>query len=263
MDVKIETITPEIAREMLARNPANRRLSKGRAAIIARDMAEGRWQVNGDAIRLNCDGSLIDGQHRLTACVDAGVPFTTLVVRGLPAEVRTTIDGGAKRSAADRFTIAGVPYATRVAASVTGLYTIAHRNRHAAPSPAELEAILDAHPRIVNSARACDKAFPSLNARLATIHYIGSHLGFSAQADDFIAVWRSGVPAYDGDPAHICREKVIRLRGTAQTPTGHILARMVVHSWNLFRQGKSVRSLKLPEEFGVPGWDVRRLFGRD
>ncbi|MDP2620568.1 MAG: hypothetical protein Q8P46_10395, partial [Hyphomicrobiales bacterium] len=71
-------ITPELAREWLEKtNRKNRPLSELKWTAYAVDMLEGRWQYNGDAIRFGSDGVLLDGQHRLMACVEAGIPFET------------------------------------------------------------------------------------------------------------------------------------------------------------------------------------------
>lgn len=52
------------------------------------------------------DGALIDGQHRLSAIIEAGMPADLLVVRGLPNNAFMAIDNGIKRSMAD---LTGLP----------------------------------------------------------------------------------------------------------------------------------------------------------
>lgn len=79
-----ETITPDLAREYLKQNKVNRRLSDVTVRNYARDMRTGNWCLNGESIVFYEDGTLKDGQHRLTACVKAGVPFETYVIRGIP-----------------------------------------------------------------------------------------------------------------------------------------------------------------------------------
>ena len=43
----------------------------------------------------------MNGYHRLSACIEAGVPFRTLLVTGVPHETWTTVDTGKVRSAGD------------------------------------------------------------------------------------------------------------------------------------------------------------------
>jgi len=147
MQIEVETITPEVAAIMLENNPANRNIKKNHVDAMARDMIAGRWQTNGDAIRMNCDGSLIDGQHRLTACVKSGVPFQTVVISGLDADVRATIDGGAKRTHGDRLGMMGVSNATHVSAATRLIGGIATgEGKSVRFTSQELDAILAEHP---------------------------------------------------------------------------------------------------------------------
>ena len=101
MSVTLEHITPQIAARMLEANTNNRPARNGLIQSYADDMRAGRWQMNGDAIRFNVDGQLIDGQHRLLAVVRSGLAISSLVIRNLPAEAFQTIDGGATRKAGD------------------------------------------------------------------------------------------------------------------------------------------------------------------
>lgn len=88
----IENVTPELAESWLARNTANRRMRRATAEAYARDMESGDWRENGDAICFAVDGTLLDGQHRLTAVVLSGISVPLLIVRDLPRETQDTKD---------------------------------------------------------------------------------------------------------------------------------------------------------------------------
>lgn len=97
---KQTTITPEVARSLLATAKNIRPIVYRTVRRYADDMRKGKWRLNGEAIIIGADGALMNGFHRLTACTHAGVPFTTLVVRGvenLPG-VNCSIDVGMSRS---------------------------------------------------------------------------------------------------------------------------------------------------------------------
>lgn len=96
---KIETITPEIAREYLSKNSRNPRKTMNPAVIrkYADDIKAGLWQLNGEAIIFDEDGFLKNGQHRLCAVIQANKPMSTLVVRGVAREI-TTWDGQYRRT---------------------------------------------------------------------------------------------------------------------------------------------------------------------
>lgn len=84
LKAKVETITPEIAKEYLKKNTANYRkittLSRYKIEQYAEAMKAGKWQLNGEAITFGKDGVLKNGQHRLAAIILAGVPVKILVV---------------------------------------------------------------------------------------------------------------------------------------------------------------------------------------
>lgn len=83
MKVDVETITPKMAEEYLKHNKINRTLKDKRVTSYANDMKDGAWQLNGEAIRFNKSGDLIDGQHRLNAIIRANKPIQTVVMRGI------------------------------------------------------------------------------------------------------------------------------------------------------------------------------------
>ena len=103
----IETITPDVAKDLLSRNSGNRSINDVHVNRLAKQMSNNQFDLNGDAIRIDDGGMLIDGQHRLSACVKAGVPFQTLVVRGLPKKAFLTIDQSKHRSHGDTLSALG------------------------------------------------------------------------------------------------------------------------------------------------------------
>jgi hypothetical protein len=89
MNVKIEVITPEIAKEYLQKNTENYRyLNRNRVISYARDIELGKWEFNGESIKFNKSGILVDGQHRLAAIVKANVPVKMLVVYDVDDDVK-------------------------------------------------------------------------------------------------------------------------------------------------------------------------------
>lgn len=92
---QVTFITPQLASQYLMSNTRNRSISKASVSAYAHDMINGRWLLNGDAIRFAQDGTLLDGQHRLQAIIEANVGVSMLVIHNLPAETFATIDAGA------------------------------------------------------------------------------------------------------------------------------------------------------------------------
>jgi len=112
-------ITPAMAHDWLKRNVGNRPLSRSRVARYAEDMRNGRWVENGETIKFNDKGDLIDGQHRLEAIVVSGTAARILVVGHLAKIAALTIDDGKKRSHADRLRLFGQVEMPTIAAAAT------------------------------------------------------------------------------------------------------------------------------------------------
>ena len=90
----VENITPEKAREYLKTNTDNyRKISRAKAAIYAREMKAGKWELNGEGIMFAEDGTLKNGQHRLAAILMAGIPVRMTVIRGIGSGSTTTTTG--------------------------------------------------------------------------------------------------------------------------------------------------------------------------
>ena len=116
MHVEVRPITPDEAQAILDRaNIDNRRLSRPRVLAYARDMKQGLWRITHQGLAFETDGSLVDGQHRLAAIVEAGIPIEFLVTTGVQ---RTDVfDTGRPRSAGDVLHIKGYRDTMKLAAT--------------------------------------------------------------------------------------------------------------------------------------------------
>ena len=104
MTMNYEFITPEMAAELLETNTENRKISKGTVAAYTQDIIAGNWDESvGVAISIDENGVLRDGQHRLTAIVQAGIGIHTWVCRGVSSE--GIYDNNRKRSNSDQISI--------------------------------------------------------------------------------------------------------------------------------------------------------------
>lgn len=78
MKDEIVTVTPHLARQWLSTSPLPlRRGARQRIEKLAQSMREGMWDTT-SAITFK-NGILVDGHHRLQACVEYGLTFTTTV----------------------------------------------------------------------------------------------------------------------------------------------------------------------------------------
>lgn len=109
---RVYTFTPELAEHILkARNGANRKPNQRKVDEYVFAMKTKRWPVTGSTIVFSKSGWLLDGQHRLLACVRSKVPLTTFAAFNISDGSFAMIDIGRKRSNVDAFTIQRVPHA--------------------------------------------------------------------------------------------------------------------------------------------------------
>lgn len=94
-------VTPELALSWLEKNTRNRALRQSTVNRYAEDMRAGRWMVSPDAIAFDTSGAVVNGQHRLWAVVEAGIPVPMTVMDGLQPDVVTVLDDHLKRSLKD------------------------------------------------------------------------------------------------------------------------------------------------------------------
>src|SRR6266540_4297318 len=101
LDLEIMTITPELAQEWLDRGGTNRKTTRRRIEAMTAAIQRGEWQLTGEAIKLYHEGRVRDGQNRLHAIVEAGIPVRSVVARGVSEDAFDVMDTGRSRNAAD------------------------------------------------------------------------------------------------------------------------------------------------------------------
>lgn len=106
MKVTVELVTPQRASQLLGGNVRNRKLRQSLVEHYAQEMRQGRWLQTHQGIAVNCDGTLLDGQHRLAAIVKCGIPQMMVVATGVNSESQIAMDDHAKRTAADAISLA-------------------------------------------------------------------------------------------------------------------------------------------------------------
>ena len=130
ISIEVKEITPELAKDILENhNNLNRNRNKEHVKALLNNMKQGTWRFNGDTIRFDRDGELIDGQHRLAALVEFGKPLPVIVVKGFDKETIRTIDQEIRpRNLADLFKMNGVKDAINVASAINRFFVIGETN---------------------------------------------------------------------------------------------------------------------------------------
>lgn len=261
------TITPDQAARLLERNENNRKFSPNakRFRQLCRALTNGEWQFNGDAIRIDWNGRLIDGQHRLQAVVATGTPIDTILVEGLNPQSQETMDTGKARTVADFLSMRGEKNAAILAAvilrrSVADATTLktAFGIGASVRTVSEQLAYFNDHPELREYAargQAIRKNVALTGALAATL-MVEFDRRDKEDSDYFWARLYDGAGLPDGSPILVLRNTLIRLRDKerGRLPETY-LAALTIKAWNKYRRGETIGGLNYrvgganPEKF--------------
>lgn len=263
------TITPEKASELLASNPNNRNLSKQLVRKYASDMASGLWQYNGDSIRVSEDGHLLDGQHRLSACVASGVSFDAELIENLPSAVVPTLDNGRRRSAGDALHILSGGSAQNNAGIAASSRQVLNYCCGLAPVTAQstpaIVRFLTRYPELADAYRLGLKCKGVLSpGPLGAILFLGQRApGMNKRAMRFVDAIATGQDMSEGDPRLAVREAFINRRTTAigaRLPELMWCFIAIARSWNAWAVGQSLERISVRKN-GDGSWTVPDIIG--
>ncbi len=252
----VETITPSGAMKILEGNTHNRKIYQHHVDWLAGNMKRGEWDLNGESIKLN-GKNLLDGQHRLWACVEADHAFPTLIIRGLPKYTQKTIDTGLVRSGAHHFQMEGESYASLLSQTISKILAHAEGRSQMRDgiSNIRLENYLKENPDIrefVNHHGSLgQKIVPKSIA--AACHFIFTRIE-EKEADEFMLEVIDGVGLQPEAPTLVLRERLIRdLTAVRKIPVSVKFA-LLLKAWNLKRKGTKCKILRFrtgdkPEPF--------------
>lgn len=236
--MQLVEIDPDMARLYLDERAQNRNVSRATITAYADDMRSGRWAINGSTIVVDQDGRLIDGQHRLEACVEAGVAFSTYLVQ-VDSQAMHTIDTGRKRTVGDALTIAGHSYGKDAASALRLLVALARNDLGAKVTSGRALEIVANHPHLLSSAEAAKHpaAAAHIAPSAATAFYYLASQEDAPRAAAALRVMASSEPDYPGDPMRAAREYIVadKLRSRRALPTEDQL-RVLLYAWRPFRK---------------------------
>ncbi len=259
-----ETVTPVMAEQWLEKNKDNRPTRDHHTKLLAKEMREGRWQLNGEAIVFDFNGNLLDGQHRLWASFEHGQTFETLVVRGVDPSSFQTIDSGMKRSAGDVLVKAGLAYGTLTAAALRLVHFYESGARDhlivSRMSNAETLQMATRYPRIRDAVAlvgpsAALKGLCSL-AALAAFTYFALEANEEV-AKTFVASLETGEELKKGDPRLTCRNYFINTKQRGVRTHHRVQFALLIKAWNAHVTGRDVTQLKFVDGEEFPQFSHR------
>lgn len=251
-------VTPEVAARWLERNYQNRNLFKAEVDRYARDMAAGRWHLDGSPIRIATDGSLLDGQHRLNAIIKADVTLPMLVVRNVDPDAQSAMDTGRRRSAADALAMAGHKHYVLAAATARILLEV-EAGKIGATGTGRLEVshgevidCIDQNPDISDACAFVSPFVRRLDCAPSMVAYTYLIMR-RISAQDAAAFWvgmSDKVGLREGDPVLALSERLAEARRRRERLPRPAVLSMIYRAWNARRDGKSLRLLKVASPSG-------------
>jgi hypothetical protein len=268
-------ITPSQASELLGNNPDNRLVSPTTVKEYVQDMKERKWMSNGETIKIYNDTNnrklpitkhrLIDGQHRLTACVKSNVPLDAVIAVVDSPDVFKTIDTGKKRSTKDCLDILGYSNTSCLAAALAlikkvdtsgltggaktpgGATTCKVRNH-------EIEEIARQYPTMTESVAYANRARTLLKTRPATmsvIHYKLSEIDHDL-AEEFLNSFHGGEGLKRTSAVLHARNRIIKRLMSDKMLTPFYLMKILFTAWNHWISGNEVTKLQITNNETLP-----------
>lgn len=265
IDSFIVNVTPSLAESLLTRNTKNRAYSNSAVKKYTTAMEAGEWVYDGSPLTFDRNGALINGQHRLMALFKSGKTLLFKIEIGYNPEVFLTMDIGKVRSGSDILTISGVKnsgiasstanFVFNFSRNVVGSDSNQFRNNGLLNlSHTQLVRFYNSNKSIGESIDFCLDVKKKMGRNFKSIvpfyFLTGFHFLFSQknkeEADTFIFKFITGENLTMDSPIYVLRKRLeIAKMGEGINHANKV--RLFVQSWNHFRNGKSVKVLKIPE----------------
>jgi hypothetical protein len=244
------TVTPEFAKSILEMNyENNRHIDPFRVLKYVDEMKKGMWEDNGETIKIDEKDRLIDGQHRLRAVVESGVPIAATLVWGLPTKVFRTIDRGKSRSISDCLKFEHEANVQCLAAVLSLLWRWLNRAggvptvRRVGLTPVRAREILDRYPEIRESVQmAYQKRHALAGICTSSVAAFAHHLfrkTDNARANQFIAHLVTGASLEEQHPLLVAREQMRRMKARQVSYADYEYLGILILAWNAFKRGRT------------------------
>ncbi len=245
------------------RDAQQRRISASRVAEIRADIEAGKWLNTGDPIRLTQVGTLVDGQHRLTAYVTS-TTAKTFVLRDMTIVVLKdraaldVVDTGKSRTVNDLRKMTG---RRQVPAKAIGgiLYEFRDFDAKANISKLQRNEIVDNHPFLDE---VIELSQPRRGVKIASTPVIAAAIRCmrvpNARPDAFGFFNAVLQNRYDINSQIVPQLKLLAdwLINNHHNGGGHAIRRETVvrciHAWNAYREGRDIKHIRYYKRGDVP-----------
>lgn len=244
-------ISPELARFLLATQIKNRRVRPMRVTQITRDIAADRWNDALDYLRFGFRGDLVDGQHRLLACIRASKTIVVDAQLGLTDDEAALIDTNRSRTPGDTLAIAGVPSASKMGTAANVVLSMLQQPNYPysvgnnSTSRAELLRFVRDHQDDLHQAVMLhDRIRHTLKcAQVASGVLFFMRLDAEEKAMQFASIVATGDASLDC-PARVLRETLFRNTQASRKVPPAVYWAWWIKAANAFITGRKMKALR-------------------
>lgn len=265
-------ITPEMARRLLDSMDGNRPKSKSRWEIYAADMRNGKWDMNGESIKIDKNGRMIDGQHRMLAVIAADRPVWFTIMRNIEPKTFATIDSGQSRTTGQVFSIKNIKNANTTGSIVCRVEELREKQKITGGGRrvkaygsnrdilAKYETDPEGYDKAAEVAQAMYKKMRIFTPTFvgAIYYYLTHNLGYQAAfVEDFLACMHTlgttHIKQADKLKEHLIKKRLVTGTKLSTEYAYNIFAKV----WNKYVDGQSIKRLNYAPD--VEG-DIRLMY---
>ena len=249
-------VSPDVAEELLRRNPDNRPLRlRGvdrSVEAYAAAMQRGEWVLNGEHVIVSQDGLLNDGQHRLAAVIKSGETVPMMLTFGVDRGTRHTVDQGAARTLGHVLAMLHYKNSNALATAVGFLWCVERDlpfwNR---PSNDEAIATVEAHPGLaqaVTESGLVARSFRVSVGCVAVAYYLCSRHNPGVAADVLRKTYTGIGIISEREPVNKLRKRYTDHLSKVNKISGPEAAALFVKAFNATLRGRQIQALMWRQE---------------
>ena len=259
LTTEIVNITPEWAAVALNKNVNFRQMTPLRYEKYRDEILNERFKLNGETIKFDDRGNLIDGQNRLKAVLEAGLPIQSVVVYGVSQDAVATIDVGQQRSLPQLLKSLNYEHPS-ILAGASGYVHRYEKTKFFKTgdiiSRKESIDFLRDHPTLVDAVRFTNRTWRLFNrwALHAAVYYTLAAKAGNSLADEFYLMLIEGLNMNSMEnPVYILREKLAYEKSIERKTPENVYAGLIIKTWNLWLTRGTVKQIRYKyHKEGIP-----------
>jgi hypothetical protein len=247
-----QLVTPEQAQLWLDQSPHNFRSLNARSVkqFVAL-MKNNQWVFTAEPLIFDTSGYLMEGQHRLTAVIESGVPILFACVSGVPRASVRGMNTGRSRNFADYLRSQGETNVSALAGATHAGWRFENRLVRAVyagetPSVAVADEWLQSHPEIRPASIEAEKVrrvLPVPAAPLAAVIYAAHQVADADEVEYFVDRLKAGTYLRANDPILQLRNRIIKDDSLKQKLPTPERAALIIKAWNAYVHGQEISRL--------------------